>query len=289
MRSDGAGPNTTDGLRETVEALNIASAEQKTKGHGPLREALWLSAPHLQYLGLQPSRVDRPLCLGPRRRSAPFVCLRAKILERLAWDLSPHTRTTCKGLETPAFAQTCETCETWPELVLKLVGICVKLVKLVKLGRKISKGSALAIFRASTVPLGFPLSQQTISPLEPSVTSLRGCGSTPGQALSLELEDAEQRMANTMTWSTGAPGPTRCLVASCLGRQGCGVVFRRFRGGGGGGAGFGPRHVFFFVPHCLGVRDFLVTFSGLGGHLSGIQLAILEPPVAIVSMEPPVN
>ena len=31
-------------------------------------------------------------------------------------------------------------CETWPELVLKLVGICVKLVKLVKLGRKISKG-----------------------------------------------------------------------------------------------------------------------------------------------------
>ena len=101
--------------------------------------ALWFSAPHLQYLGLQPSRVDRPLCLGPRRRSAPFVCLRAKILERLAWDLSPHTRTTCKGLETPAFAQTCETCETWPELVLKLVGICVKLVKLVKLGRKISK------------------------------------------------------------------------------------------------------------------------------------------------------
>ena len=34
----------------------------------------------------------------------------------------------------------CETCETWKELVLKLVGICVKLVKLVKLGRKISKG-----------------------------------------------------------------------------------------------------------------------------------------------------
>ena len=35
----------------------------------------------------------------------------------------------------PKAASTCETCETWPELVLKLVGICVKLVKLVKLGR----------------------------------------------------------------------------------------------------------------------------------------------------------
>ena len=37
-------------------------------------------------------------------------------------------------------AYTRETCKTWPELILKLVGICVKLVKLVKLGRKISKG-----------------------------------------------------------------------------------------------------------------------------------------------------
>ena len=70
-------------------------------------------------------------------RSAPSLCLRAKTLERLAL-FSPHMCTTCKGLETPAFAQTCETCETWPELVLKLVGICVKLVKLVKLGRKIT-------------------------------------------------------------------------------------------------------------------------------------------------------
>ena len=29
-----------DSASATVEALNIASAEQKTKGHGPLREAL---------------------------------------------------------------------------------------------------------------------------------------------------------------------------------------------------------------------------------------------------------
>ena len=36
----------------------------------------------------------------------------------------------------PKAASTCETCETWPELVLKLVGICVKLVKLVKLEEK---------------------------------------------------------------------------------------------------------------------------------------------------------
>ena len=85
----------------------------------------------------QTSRVDCPSFFGVRgRRSAPSLCLRAKTLERLAL-LSPHTCATW-GLETPAFAQTCETCETWPELVLKLVGICVKLVKLVKLGRKIT-------------------------------------------------------------------------------------------------------------------------------------------------------
>ena len=106
-------------------------------------------------IGLQPSRVDCPsfFASAPVAPHRLFVCMRrlwrdlpcsahtrvqlAKTLERLAL-LSPHTCTTCKGLETPAFAQTCETCETWPELVLKLVGICVKLVKLVKLGRKIS-------------------------------------------------------------------------------------------------------------------------------------------------------
>ena len=36
----GADAKTMDSLRETVEALNIESAEQKNKGHGPLREAL---------------------------------------------------------------------------------------------------------------------------------------------------------------------------------------------------------------------------------------------------------
>ena len=129
-----------------VEAQYIASSTlyQGKGGHRyhvtvlPLVDrALCFSAPHLQYLGLQPSRVDCPSFFCVRgRRSAPSLCLRAKTLERLAL-LSPHTCATW-GLETPAFAQTCETCETWPELVLKLVGICVKLVKLVKLGRKIT-------------------------------------------------------------------------------------------------------------------------------------------------------
>ena len=37
---EGAGFSAYTRSRATVEALKIASAEQKNKGHGPLREAL---------------------------------------------------------------------------------------------------------------------------------------------------------------------------------------------------------------------------------------------------------
>ena len=54
--------------------------------------------------------------------------------------------------------------ETWKELVLKLVGICVKLVKLVKLERKIRKAIFLPSFTSFTqIPTSFSTSYGQVS------------------------------------------------------------------------------------------------------------------------------
>ena len=70
-----------------------------------------------------------------------MVQSRFGILFWLVGEFTTHFRTYCSGwigMVTGGTIWTLyETCETWLELVLKLVDICVKLVKL---GRKINQG-----------------------------------------------------------------------------------------------------------------------------------------------------
>ena len=100
------------------------------------------------YSGLQPS-----LCVRARRSA---LSAREDFGETCLGPQPTHVQPAWLWRrQTPKAAQTCETCGTWPELVLKLVGVCMKLVKL---GRGKPLVHFLASFTSFTIFTQIPVS-----------------------------------------------------------------------------------------------------------------------------------